>query len=1279
MNSRKCDICHVDVHRASYNKHLRSKKHLENEKQNEMIIPEWLFQEAIENKIKKIYNPKSLKQIARNNIRLDEKQLNKELAKKMINPYYFSDRNLKVAYKINLDSHNIHHANSKLTISSNFENTGIEFRFINKIMREMAIIYARLINQYKFKYQIVFSARFDKQDEDGLLLDEIEMYINLNMNHNLTQSDIDSINITFPLENQIQQQEMKDSGWRFNKVNSMTIYFYKTTEMNGSNYIKIPLRSNAILNIENNDKYCFIWSILASLYPCNNNHPNRVSNYKQYFDELNIQDFDFTNGFKCSDIHKFNELNNLSVNIFELVFYQDQNQWKHKLIPIEISKNNSDRVIDLAIYKNHYVLIKKLDIFLGDHNKKFICRRCLSSYTSENMLIKHKEKCGDDNITSIKTSNESHLHWKKHFHKNQLYFRIYADFEADNEKDNTCIGNKTTNIYKQNPVFNGYHIVSELEDVLKSDYYKSPLGYDNVDWFVDEVIKLENKMAFYFKNTNKDIIMIEEDEYEYRNNNICRFCEKEIISDKVRDHCHLTGSYRGPAHNTCNINVTQKQSNFIPFIFHNFSNYDCHMFFKKLVDKKKDQVKFDIIPKTNEEYISVTYGCIRFIDSYRFQSSSLDSLVKALVDNSNKKLKDFKDEVFDDDEILDIVSKIEKNYSEEIFNLEEDDRTIKNLKKYYPEEIENLEEALLNYLGEKILKTGFPDKWKYLTKKLAYPYEYFNSIDDYKKPVNNLKKENFFSKLKNKCPDDEEIQRTMDIIERFNIKNGEELTEIYLKSDVLLLACVFEKFIKISINQYDINPLYCVSLPGYTWQCGLKYTGINLQTLQDKDMILLLENNIRGGISSVMGDRYIKSYDNKKILYIDANNLYGHSMSQYLPYDEIKFDNTVKLEDILNTPDDSEIGYFIEVDLTYPNNIKEKTMNLPFAPMNKKINPDNFNDYMKEIKPDTYIQTKKLICDWSNKKNYLVHYRMLKFYIRHGMIVDKVHNIISFKQSRWLEKYVNFNTQKRNKAKNDFEKDFYKLLNNAFYGKTMEHVRNRLKIKFIKKDDHKEIIKQQSKLTFNGIHKSYDNCDSYTFKQNEVLMDKPIYLGFSVLELSKLHMYETYYDKLQPYFGQENIQLHYMDTDSFILSVNTKDIIKDLKNLEDIFDFSNLDKNHELFSNKKKKVIGKFKIETPKNIWIDEFICLRSKMYAFKCGDDSKNKLKGISKSQSKNIKIEEYKKCLDGENYQQECDNYILRSINHEMVLQKVKKSTLSIFDDKRCYINNIENKPWE
>ena len=254
------------------------------------------------------------------------------------------------------------------------------------------------------------------------------------------------------------------------------------------------------------------------------------------------------------------------------------------------------------------------------------------------------------------------------------------------------------------------------------------------------------------------------------------------------------------------------------------------------------------------------------------------------------------------------------------------------------------------------------------------------------------------------------------------------------------------------------------------------------------------------------------------------------------------------------------------------------------------------------------------------------------------------------------------------------------MLVNAAFGEFLENVRNRLDLELIKKDINKKIINQQSKLTFNGIQKSYENYYSYTFVKNEVVMDKAIYVGFAILELSKLHLYETYYDTLQPYFGQENLQLHYIDTDGMILSMKTKDIIKDLKNLEDIFDFRNIDKNHEIFSERNRKVIGKFKIETPKIIWIDEFVCLRSKAYSFKCKDntESKNKINEISKCQSKHIKFEEYYNCLFGGEYQRECNNYIIRSINHEMVLQEVKKSTLSIFDDKRCYINETESTPW-
>ena len=254
----------------------------------------------------------------------------------------------------------------------------------------------------------------------------------------------------------------------------------------------------------------------------------------------------------------------------------------------------------------------------------------------------------------------------------------------------------------------------------------------------------------------------------------------------------------------------------------------------------------------------------------------------------------------------------------------------------------------------------------------------------------------------------------------FDLKNGEVLTKLYCKSDVISLADVIEKFVKLSFEEYGINPLYCVSLPGYTYQCALKNTDIKLETLQDKDLILLIENNIRGGISSVRGDRYVKSDENKKILYLDATNLYGHSMSQMLPYDEIKLEKDKSLEEFLKTPDDNETGYFIEVDLRHPDDKKEKTKNVRFCPENKKINPNRYNDYINNKKAKNYTKTKKLICDWTDKKKYLIHYRMLKFHVRHGTIVEKNHEIPSFKRSTWLEKCISFNTQKRNRAENDF-------------------------------------------------------------------------------------------------------------------------------------------------------------------------------------------------------------------------------------------------------------------
>ena len=402
-NTIRCEYCNIDIHRASYSRHLKSKKHLD------------------KNNIK----PK----------KVIDKDNKKETKKNNKIEYKFTDETLDKIYDITIDRHHKKELNSQITITSKFDNTGIEMYFIDKIFKEMAHIYSQFINQYKFKYQLSFMLLFYKFEEDGDIRREAEMTVTLNMTNNLTQSEIDNVDIQWDLEARKQNLEMRESGWNFQRVNSMTISFYNTGNMDGSSYVKIPLRSSAIVNIKNDDKYCFIWSILAKLYPCETN-PDRVTKYMPYFNELCIEGFDFTNGFRCSDMYRFEKLNNLSINIYELNF--DQN--KHKLIPVEISKNVSDKVIDLLIYKNHYALIKKLNVFIGKENCKYVCRKCLNSYTTNSMLIKHKNLCGQNQI--LKTSPNSHIYWKKYYQKNILYFRIYADFEADNKKENTSIGDR---------------------------------------------------------------------------------------------------------------------------------------------------------------------------------------------------------------------------------------------------------------------------------------------------------------------------------------------------------------------------------------------------------------------------------------------------------------------------------------------------------------------------------------------------------------------------------------------------------------------------------------------------------------------------------------------------------------------------------------------------------------------------------------------------------------------------------------------------------------------
>ena len=302
-----------------------------------------------------------------------------------------------------------------------------------------------------------------------------------------------------------------------------------------------------------------------------------------------------------------------------------------------------------------------------------------------------------------------------------------------------------------------------------------------------------------------------------------------------------------------------------------------------------------------------------------------------------------------------------------------------------------------------------------------------------------------------------------------------------------------------------------------------------------------------------------------------------------------------------------------------------------------------------------------------------MHYRMFKFYTNLGMKVPHIHTIYRFKQSLWLEKYINHNTQKRTKAKTNFEKDLYKLMNNAFFGKTMENVRERVNLETISHTNIDQIIKRQSKLSFKGIACFYSEFSVYKFDKEKTVFDKPIYLGFSVLELSKLLMYEFYYHKLQPRFSSR-VKLHYMDTDSFILSIKTGDLIKDLEFFKVDFDFSELDENHELYNPVNKKVIGKMKIETSPIIELDNFVAMRSKSYSFSYKTIQKSKQKGIQHTPPYTQFITSL---FNSETTT--ATNYSIRSNAHHLTVEKQDKLALNPFDDKRVYFNPIQSLSWD
>ena len=828
----------------------------------------------------------------------------------------------------------------------------------------------------------------------------------------------------------------------------------------------------------------------------------------------------------------------------------------------------------------------------------------------------------------------------------KLPFVVYADLECLLEK---CYNNpkesSTTKINKHTP--SGYSIFTHCsfdKSKIKLNYYREK---DCMTKFCKELREHATKTINYEK---KDMLpLTKKEEQNYNNQKVCYICKKEFDKSdkkhyKVRDHCYYTGKYRGAAHNICNLRYKIPKE--IPIVFHNGSTYDYHFIIKELV--KEFEGNFECLGENTEKYITfsvpikkridnkdmeITYK-IKFIDSFRFMATSLSKLVDSLTEDIHG------DKCVDCKSDLSYMKVIDEALIFRCFNC----------KRNYKKEINK--ELIESFASTYKLCNNDLNKFVMLLRKGVYPYEYMDGWDKFNE-TSIPNKESFYSNLTMENITETDYIHANNVFKTFKLNNLGDYHDLYVQSDTLLLADVFENFRKACIKTYELDPAHFISLPGLAWQACLKNTGVELELLTDYDMFLMIEEGVRGGKCHAVhrytkaNNKYMKNYDKSKessyIQYLDANNLYGAAMPEKLPINEFKWVNDISgiNEKFVKSYDkkNSDKSYILEVDVDYLSKLHRLHSDMPFLCERMKID-----------------KTQKLVCNLRDKKKYVVHVSILKQALNHGLKLKKVHRVIEFNQEAWLKKYIDMNTELRKKASNDFEKDFFKLMNNAVFGKTMVSEPNYHTMKLIS-----------------------ENLSIIEMKKVKVKMKKPIYLGLSILEISKIIMYEFWYDYVKKKYG-DMVKLCYMDTESLIMNIKTKDFYKDIaQDVEERFDTSNYDVDRPLPKGKNKKVIGLVKDELGGGI-ITEFVALRPKTYSYMTDKFIEmKKVKGTKKCVIKRrLKFEDYKKCLF-DNKPMLKSQQRFKSENHKVDTENINKIALSSNDDKRIVaLDGITSYPY-
>ena len=1084
----------------------------------------------------------------------------------------------------------------------------------------------------KFRLILVCILEKTEYNKDGISnIVTTKAYFNSETVENLRFSDSDEL-LEYCYNNiyaRVDNYTRDGSKWHLKEIVQLEIHTTEHKPTKGSSYIDLPKwikDKKAIINIKNKDDKCFLWCILRYLYP-KERDAEWIGDLKKYEHSLNTKGITFP--ISKNDINKFENLNPDLPGIN--IFYLDE---KDCIVPgREIMKGKDCKnTIDLFLIeedgKSHYTLVKNFNrlvrsqITKSNNKKLFICKRCFWHFSKEELLDKHIEYCSNNKTAVVDMPKpNTFLHFKNYYKQLPVPFVVYADFECFTKPMNSCSPNPKDsynyNYQLHEPSGFCFYVKGIVPGIhITPITYTKTFEDENVaKVFVEKLEEVTKGIYNDFYKRFKPLKMSAKDQKLFNEAKTCHICSLELKDDKVRDHCHFTGKYRGAAHNKCNLKCMKPKV--LPVIFHNLQGYDAHLFIKQLYRLKGD---LECIPSTEEKYISfnkkikvdeingadITFE-IRFIDSFKFLQTSLANLVSNLQPN-------------------------------DFYNT----------------------------------KYIFRGNTSLLTRKGVYPYDYVSSLDKLSE-TQLPPKEEFYSKLNDEDISDEDYQHAINVWNTFGCKTLRDYHNLYLKSDVLLLADVFENFRKTCLKHYKLDPAHYYTSPGLAWDACLKTTGQNLELLHDYDMLMMFEKRIRGGITHISkryaeaNNKYMKNYNPNKestfIQYLDANNLYGWAMSQNLPTHGFKWmKNTTKekIDEIMDKANSSmnnlgKKGFIFEVDLEYPEHLWDKHNDYPLAP--EKINVNG---------------VEKLICHFKPRKNYVIHYRTLRQCLELGMRITKVHRGISFYQSSWMEPYIRKNTELRKTAANNFEKDFFKLMNNSVFGKTIENIRKRQNVKIV--DNRKTALKLSSRPNFDRCIIFDKNLIALHMRNTRVYFNKPVYVGQAILDLSKTLMFNFHYEYIKEKYGKK-AELLFTDTDSLMFQIKTKDFYKDIAgDVRDKFDTSDYPPNHPsgIPTGVNKKVIGMFKDEVAGK-QITHFVGLRPKLYSYKVEDEKDfKKCKGIKKNiVKKSIDFDDYVKCLlTGEKQMRKMK--IIRSEKHEIYSKEVNKIALSNEDDKRVVLKD-------